>query len=158
MCIRDRAGRVDQDSIGVVGISSKEGDREPLAQFLSEQAGALVSRLVVLLDELEDAGRLLNLERSLYNDQWADFRSYVAHLFAQKKNLDAVLSETELLLRNTFGYSSLAEASPAERQKGLRLLEATRAYAAELAQKMCIRDSTSTVRFPQHSSLLIQRS
>ena len=131
-----RAGRVDQDSIGVVGISSKEGDREPLAQFLSEQAGALVSRLVVLLDELEDAGRLLNLERSLYNDQWADFRSYVAHLFAQKKNLDAVLSETELLLRNTFGYSSLAEASPAERQKGLRLLEATRAYAAELAQNV----------------------
>lgn len=131
-----RAGRVDQDSIGVVGISCKEGDREPLAQFLSEQAGNLVSRLVVLLDELEDAGRLLNLERSLYNDQWADFRSYVAHLFAQKKNLDAVLSETELLLRNTFGYSSLAEASPAERQKGVRLLEATRSYAAELAQNV----------------------
>lgn len=131
-----RAGRVDQDSIGVVGISSKEGDRESLAQFLSDQAGALVSRLVVLLNELEVAGRLLNLERSIYNDQWADFRSYVAHLFAQKKSLDAVLSETELLLRNTFGYSSLAEASPAERQKGLRLLEATRAYAAELAQNV----------------------
>ncbi|NMO00258.1 DEAD/DEAH box helicase [Gordonia sp. TBRC 11910] len=131
-----RAGRVDQDSIGVVGISSKEGDRESLAQFLSEQTGALVSRLVVLLDELEDAGRLLNLERTLYNDQWADFRSYVAHLFAQKKNLDAVLSETELLLRNTFGYSSLAEASPVERQKGVRLLEATRSYAAELAQNI----------------------
>jgi hypothetical protein len=131
-----RAGRVDQDSIGVVGISCKEGDREPLAQFLSEQAGDLVSRLVVLLDELEDAGRLLNLERSLYSDQWADFRSYVAHLFAQKKNLDAVLAETELLLRNTFGYSSLVEASPAERRKGLRLLEATRSYAAELAQNV----------------------
>ncbi|MGP5039579.1 DEAD/DEAH box helicase [Corynebacterium variabile] len=131
-----RAGRVDQDSIGVVGISSKEGDRESLARFLSEKAGALVSRLVILLDELEDAGLLLNLERSLYNDQWADFRSYVAHLFAQKKNLDAVLSETELLLRNTFGYSSLAEASPDERQKGIRLLEATRSYAADLAQNV----------------------
>lgn len=131
-----RAGRVDQDSIGVVGISCKEGDRESLVQFLSTQAGDLVSRLVVLLDELEDAGRLLNLERSLYNDQWADFRSYVAHLFAQKKNLDAVLSETELLLRNTFGYSSLAEASPAEREKGVRLLEATRSYAADLAQNV----------------------
>ncbi|MFC8181689.1 DEAD/DEAH box helicase [Rhodococcus sp. NPDC057297] len=131
-----RAGRVDQDSIGFVGISSKAGDRESHAEFLSKQADNLVSRLVVLLDELEDAGRLLNLERSLYNDQWADFRSYVAHLFAQKKNLDAVLSETELLLRNTYGYSSLAEASPAERQKGFRLLEATRSYAAELAENV----------------------
>lgn len=131
-----RAGRVDQDSIGVVGISCKEGDRESLVNFLSDQAGALVSRLVVLLDELEKAGKLFDLERSLYSDQWADFRSYVAHLFAQKRNLDSVLSETEMLLRNTFGYSSLAEASPSERQKGLKLLEATRAYAADLAQNV----------------------
>lgn len=129
-----RAGRVDQDSIGLVGISCKTGDHDSLAEFLSEQAGDLVSRLVVLLDELEDAGRLLNLERSLYNDQWADFRSYVAHLFAQKKNLDAVLAETELLLRNTFGYASLAESTPTDRDKGVRLLEATRSYAAELSQ------------------------
>ena len=129
-----RAGRVDQDSIGIVGISCKEGDRDSLVEFVSGQAGDLVSRLVTLLDELEDAGRLLDLDKSLYNDQWADFRSYVAHLFAQKKNLDAVLAETELLLRNTFGYSSLAESTPAEREKGFKLLEATRSYAAELAQ------------------------
>lgn len=131
-----RAGRVDQDSIGIVGLSCRDGDYGAISEFLSVQAGDLVSRLVVLLNELEDAGRLLNLERSLYNDQWADFRSYVAHLFAQKKNLDAVLAETELLLRNTFGYSSLAESTPKDRQKGLRLLEATRSYAAELAQNV----------------------
>lgn len=129
-----RAGRVDQDSIGVVGLACKPGDRAALAQFLSTQAGDLVSRLVTLLNELEDAGRLLDLDRAIHNDQWADYRSYVAHLFAQKKNLDAVLAETELLLRNTFGYSTLAEAAPAQRDKGVRLLEATRRYAAELAQ------------------------
>ncbi|MGC4191959.1 MAG: DEAD/DEAH box helicase [Thermomicrobiales bacterium] len=131
-----RAGRVDQDSIGVVGISCKEGDREPLTRFVSEQAGNLVSRLVILLDELEVAGRLFDLERSLYGDQWADFRSYVAHLFAQKRTLDAVLVETELLLRSTYGYSSLVEASPTQRQKGAKLLEATRSYAAVLAQNV----------------------
>ncbi|HEX3779024.1 MAG TPA: DEAD/DEAH box helicase [Pseudonocardiaceae bacterium] len=131
-----RAGRVDQDSIGVVGLSCKPGERESLTDFVSEQASDLVSRLIVLLDELEGAGLLLNLERSIHNDQWADFRSYVAHLFAQKKNLDAVLAETELLLRNTFGYSTLAESTPAQRRKGFRLLEATRSYAAELAQQV----------------------
>jgi hypothetical protein len=129
-----RAGRVDQDSIGVVGLSCKAGDRPALTEFLAKQAGDLVSRLVVLLNELEDAGKLLELDRALHNDQWADFRNYVAHLFAQKKNLDAVLAETELLLRNTFGYSSLAEAAPEQRDKGTRLLEATRRYAEELAQ------------------------
>lgn len=131
-----RAGRVEQDSIGVVGIASKADERNEIAKFVSGQAGALVSRLVTLLNELEDAGRLIDLERSLFADQWADFRSYVAHLFAQKKNLDAVLAETELLLRGTFGYSVLAEASPADRVKSSRLLEATRAYAEELAQRV----------------------
>lgn len=129
-----RAGRVDQDSIGVVGLACKPGDRPALAEFLATQAGDLVSRLVVLLNELEDAGRLLDLDRAIHNDQWADFRNYVAHLFAQKKNLDAVLAETELLLRNTFGYSTLAEAAPNQRDKGVRLLEATRRYAEELSQ------------------------
>lgn len=131
-----RAGRVDQDSIGVVGIASKPEQREEIVRFVSGQAGALVSRLVTLLNELEDAGRLIDLERSIFGDQWADFRSYVAHLFAQKKNLDAVLAETELLLRGTFGYSVLAEASPADRAKSSRLLEATRAYAEELAGRV----------------------
>ncbi|MBQ1011754.1 DEAD/DEAH box helicase [Micromonospora sp. M51] len=131
-----RAGRVDQDSIGVVGISCKSDDRETLKSFVSEKTGRLVSRLVTLLQELEDAGQLLQLERSIYGDQWADFRTYVAHLFAQKKNLDAVLAETELLLRNTFGYSSLAESTPKKRDQGLKLLEATRAYAADLAERV----------------------
>jgi hypothetical protein len=47
-----------------------------------------------------------------------------------------VLAETELLLRGTFGYSVLAEATPKDREKSLRLLEATRAYAQELGQRV----------------------
>ena len=50
-----------------------------------------------------------------------DFRCYVAHLWAEKKNLDAVLSDSEQLLRQTFGYTSLRN-DPSQRHKADALL------------------------------------
>src|SRR5262249_4374291 len=57
---------------------------------------------------------------------------YVAHLWNEKKNLDAVLAETEQLLRNTYGYEFL-RASANGKAKADKLLEATRNYAQRLA-------------------------
>jgi hypothetical protein len=51
-----------------------------------------------------------------------------------KESLDAVLGEAEALLRNTFGYVSLALGSEGDREKGRVLLEATKSYAANLAK------------------------
>ena len=56
----------------------------------------------------------------------------MAHLFNEKKNLDAVLAGTEQLLRNTYGYGELRN-TPGGRQKADKLLEVTKAYAAKLA-------------------------
>ena len=83
-----RAGRIGQDSVGVVGIA--EGtDRLATLSFISRNVGALVSRLVTLLDELAAEGDLANLSQVLHQHQWEDFRCYIAHLWAEKKNLDA---------------------------------------------------------------------
>ncbi|MCL8040962.1 hypothetical protein M8832_33480, partial [Pseudomonas aeruginosa] len=60
-----------------------------------------------MLDDIESEGDLLNLQQVLQQDQWADFRSYIAHLWNEKRNLDIVISEAEQLLRNTYGYSVL---------------------------------------------------
>lgn len=130
-----RAGRMDQDSVGVVGIAA--GDRpEEIRQYVSRATGELISRLAVLLDGIERAGALANLSVYLQQDQWADFRSYIAHLYAEKKNLDAVLAETEQLLRNTFGYRSLqAQPDDRSRAKARALLEATRRYAEKIAEQ-----------------------
>ena len=126
-----RAGRIGHDSVGVVGLA--EGtDRESTIEFVSKSTGALVSRLVTLLDDLATTGELADLSGVLWQDQWNDFRCYIAHLWAEKKNLDAVLSNSEQLLRNTYGYTTLRN-DPATRQKADVLLDATRDYARKLA-------------------------
>ncbi|MDE0262776.1 MAG: DEAD/DEAH box helicase [Bryobacterales bacterium] len=126
-----RAGRIGHDSVGVVGLAAGS-DPESVVEFVRRSTGALVSRLVSQLDELAEQGQLARLSDLLWQDQWEDFRCYVAHLWAEKKNLDAVLSDSEQLLRQTFGYTSLRN-DPSQRQKADALLDATRAYARKLA-------------------------
>jgi hypothetical protein len=75
-----RAGRVDQDSIGIVGLACPPGKEEELVRYVADKTEDLVSRLETMLKEMDEAGELLNLDRFLYADQWADFRSYIAHL------------------------------------------------------------------------------
>ncbi len=127
-----RAGRIDHDSVGVIGLA--EGtDRDALIEFVSRSTGALVSRLVVQLDELAAQGNLSQLSAVLWQDQWEDFRCYIAHLWAEKKNLDAVLADSEQLLRQTYGYTSMRN-DPEQRRKADALLDATRSYACDLAK------------------------
>ena len=127
-----RAGRIGHDSVGVIGLA-EGSNRGSLIEFVSRSTGALVSRLVSLLNELAEEGQLENLSEVLWQDQWEDFRCYVAHLWAEKKNLDAVLSDSEQLLRQTFGYTSLRN-DPSQRAKADALLDATHAYARRLAK------------------------
>ena len=126
-----RAGRIGHDSVGVIGLA-EGADRNSLVEFVSRNTGALVSRLVTQLNDLSAQGKLANLSEFLWQEQWEDFRCYIAHLWAEKKNLDAVLSESEQLLRQTLGYTSLRN-DPTQRAKADALLDATHAYARRLA-------------------------
>ena len=126
-----RAGRIGHDSVGVIGLSQGT-DREAIVDFVSRNTGVLVSRLVVLLDELLAQGTLADLSDMLWEDQWEDFRCYIAHLWAEKKNLSAVLADSEQLLRQTYGYTSMRN-DPQQRRKADALLEATQNYARRLA-------------------------
>ncbi len=127
-----RAGRIGQDSVGVVGLA-EGSNRHASLSCVSRSTGALVSRLVTLLDELGEQGRLANLSEVLWQDQWEDFRCYIAHLWVEKKNLDAVLAESEQLMRQTYGYTTLRN-DPAEQHKAEALLSATQSYARDLAR------------------------
>ena len=127
-----RAGRIGHDSVGVIGLAAG-ADRNALIEFISRNTGALVSRLVTLLDELAAQGSLANLSEVLWQDQWEAFRCYIAHLWAEKKNLDAVLVDSEQLLRQTYGYTTLRN-DPDARPKADALLDATQSYARSLAE------------------------
>ncbi|KAF5416903.1 MAG: ATP-dependent DNA helicase Hel308 [Candidatus Methanogaster sp.] len=126
-----RAGRMGHDSVGVVGLAAGN-EPEKIVEYVSKTTGELVSRLVKMLKELEKAGNLNDLSTVIQGEQWDDFRCYVAHLWNEKKNLDAVLADTDQLLRNTYGYGVLSSSQDGK-EKADALLDATRKYAIKLA-------------------------
>lgn len=129
-----RAGRIGHDSVGVVGIAAGN-EPNAIRQFVSDATGDLISRLEALLDDLQVAGELNNLSTIIMQDQWADFRSYIAHLWNEKKNLDLVIGEAEITLRNTYGFAALrSKGDVASDQKAEALLDATRSYVRVLAE------------------------
>lgn len=131
-----RAGRIDQSSLGVVGIASGK-ERVETVKFVSQAVESLISTFVRMLDELEEAGRLNSLRSVIYQDQWGAFRSYIAHLWNEKGNLEELIGETEQLLRNTLGYKTLRDKvhDPKSQKKAQALLDVTKYYATELAKK-----------------------
>ncbi|EKF9565506.1 DEAD/DEAH box helicase [Vibrio cholerae] len=129
-----RAGRIGHDSVGVIGIAAGAQPNE-IRKYVSDATASLVSRLEGMLDDLQTAGKLADLSWVMQQEQWADFRSYIAHLWNEKRNLDAVIGEAEQLLRNTYGFGSLrAKADKASQEKADALLEATKGYVRKLAE------------------------
>lgn len=129
-----RAGRIGHDSVGVVGIAAGS-DANKIRKYVSDATESLVSRLVNMLDDLQRSGQLNNLSLIIQQEQWADFRSFIAHMWNEKRNLDLVIGEAEQLLRNTYGFGALrSRADTASREKADALLEATKGYVRILAQ------------------------
>lgn len=129
-----RAGRIGHDSVGVVGIAAGNDPNE-IRQYVSDATESLVSRLVDMLDDLQKKGQLNNLSLIIQQEQWADFRSYIAHMWNEKRNLDLVIGEAEQLLRNTYGFGTLrSRTDVSSREKADALLEATKGYVRILAE------------------------
>ena len=126
-----RAGRMDQDSVGVVGIA-KANRSDIIKDFVKGATGQLVSRLVTIVNELDNANSPNELIAVIQQKQWEDFRCYVNHLVHEMENLDTVLSNAELSLRNTFGYRALLESTEGQ-ERAKKLLEATKQYARKIA-------------------------
>lgn len=129
-----RAGRIGQDNIGVVGIACDTDEKErDLIKYVQESTGDLTSRLIVILNELKERGKLNDLESMIYAPQWEDFRCYIAHLLNEKKELQATLNEMDQMLSNTFGYSELKNSNPHQSEQ---LLKATKKYTEGIAENM----------------------
>lgn len=126
-----RAGRIDHDSVGVIGLAEGLNKLEK-TQFVSENTGELVSRLVSLLQELENQGKLHSLQDVLWQDQWTDFRCYIAHLLSEKQTLDEAIADSEQLLRHTYGYAMMRNTA-SDNDKAKVLLDTTQKYMNDLA-------------------------
>jgi hypothetical protein len=129
-----RAGRVGQSPVGVIGVFAGENNKEKLENLIRNHSNELSSRLETLVDLLHES----DLERSLsvlrFNEDWADFRSYVAHMCAHVDRPSG--RDADQLVRSTLGYRKLiASDNEASRRKAETLLLATRQYVDELAKQ-----------------------
>jgi len=92
-----RAGRVGQDSVGVVGIAAGK-DRKGVIDFVRQQTEELISQLVSIVRNLSlsDLGQM---EKVIHREEWSAFRSYIAHLFNELQNFQAVLERIRKVAR-----------------------------------------------------------
>lgn len=127
-----RAGRMNQDSVGVVGIA-EANNRSDIIDYVKRATGELVSRLVTIVASLDEASTPEELLSVIQQEQWEDFRCYVTHLVHETGHLEQMIANTELSLRNTYGYRSLQE-SPEGRVRAQKLLEATKQYAQKISR------------------------
>lgn len=129
-----RTGRMFQESLGVIGISSRYHDssrQRQIREFVKKQTEALVSTLVGLVDDVFKAGKKLELEAVLHLPQWRSFWGYLAHIYNDIKSPELMATQAEQILRNTLGYKSLESKS---KTKAVALLELTREYSRRLNQ------------------------
>ena len=138
MNLAGRAGRVGQEPLGVVGLweGANEASARNSREYLDRAHRALVSRLLTMMNELRDRGEEFALTAVERDEQWADFRSFVAHAWNETRELTSFLSSTEQVLRGTFGYTvARSEADDTSTESADLLLTATRRYAEVVADQ-----------------------
>ena len=111
--IAGRAGRVEQDNIGIVALVAKnEIEIEKLRTFINRQAGVLNSSLIEMVTDVMKTN-FLNIE-NLENivkakPTWSSFVQYLVHTYRQMGENEQFISEIEQVLRGTFGFEKLRE-------------------------------------------------
>lgn len=121
-----RVGRIDQSSIGMVGIVSTESDPRPVLTYVKRVADDLVSHLIDMVKDAYRVNRDLDLPSMADNPNWSRFLQYVAHVKNQSESLDHFDMRIDSALTGTYGY---AQISP-DRQELLK--NAVRRYARKL--------------------------
>lgn len=133
-----RAGRIGHDSVGVVGIAVDTEEKSiRLKEFVARATRDLASRLIKMLDEILDRSPEAQLMAVIRDAQWADFRSFVAHLLKQAESIERLTNQTEQVLRSTYGFSLMrSDTEPRSQIRAARLIELTNAYAERLSHNM----------------------
>ena len=139
--IAGRAGRVDQDDLGVVALAAhNDAKAAKIEKFIGRSVSALNSTLVEMVQKAYAEGQLLRLEAMAWQPEWSAFLQYLAHTYRQIGNHERFAAEVEQVLRGTLGFQALRKSHQgwadglvngvynyAERIKGkpLKLVDAT---------------------------------
>jgi replicative superfamily II helicase len=111
-----RAGRTEQDTLGVVGIALCKGNKQEkeyknLKNYLNKTTEELLSNLVKLLEDVNSIEDLkFNTNFLFKHPQWSQFLQYITHIYNQINNVDSFSNEIDIILRKTLGYSQVSRA------------------------------------------------
>ena len=128
--IAGRAGRLFQDTLGLIIFASREPDDDSLQNYVDKKVVDLASALEQMIEETVKLGWELDLRRMVKNDsKWSSFVQYLAHCYRKINDHTQFLTETEKLLKRTYAYHRLREHQP---DLAELLIESTRIYAEQL--------------------------
>ena len=102
-----RVGRVDQPSIGMVGIASCEGDTGKVMSYVKAVTDDLVSHMVKMVEDACKANMDLNLSDLAGDPNWSKFLQYIAHIKNQSESLEHFEMRIDSTLGKTYGYGSI---------------------------------------------------
>lgn len=127
-----RAGRIDQPALGVIGIAVNGDDQDNVrktVKYVKEATEDLVSVLVQMVSNALNITSTLDLSILARDQEWSGFVQYVSHMARQSEDLDQFIAESELVMRQTYGYDQL------DQEKQEALLNAVKNYAEKLDGK-----------------------
>jgi len=128
--IAGRAGRLFQDTLGLVIFASQKPDDAALEGYVNDKVVELASALEQMIEDTVDRGWDLDLRRLVKNDaKWSSFIQYLAHSYRKIGDHAQFLTDTEKLLKRTYAYHRLSEHQP---ELAEQLIESTRIYAEQL--------------------------
>ncbi len=127
--LADRAGRIGQPPMGVVGLATGNPDDGIEAEYVKEAAKELTSALTGMVHRALDeaGGGALDLSRLAEDDAgWSGFAQYIAHMKNRIPDMGRFVEEAEFVLGRTYGYRKLPQ------KERHALADAVRKYAERL--------------------------
>lgn len=134
--IAGRAGRVGQDSIGIIALVAKDNaDIEKLKTSINKQTVALNSSLIEMVTEAMKSTNKMNIEdlkKIVYQQPtWSAFVQYLTHSYKQMGESSNFIAEIEQVLRGTLGFEKLRQQNRDWSNKFIRGVENYARYMQE---------------------------
>lgn len=128
--VAGRAGRLFQDTLGLVLFASTTTKDEDIEKYVDQNVQHLASALEEMISDTMAKGWELDLRRLVKNDtKWSSFVQFLSHTYRLINDHGRFIADTEMLLKRTYAYRRLLAHQP---EVAEQLVESTRVYAEQL--------------------------